>query len=278
MSRVWVDGALCDADAPTIRADDEGFVLGLAVFETMLQEDGLRYFEEDHLARFERGARALGIPWPPGRDVGAALAEYGATLGAGEHAVRVVLSRGAPRRGPTLVIGTRPIERPRAPGVKLVVEHDAILAAHELEGIKTTNRARNVLARERARAAGAWDAILATEQGDLSECTVSNLFVVRGGELVTPPLERGCLAGVTRARLLDAWRAEGRPVVERRVQPEDVAAAAEVFLSSSVARIVPVTEVAGLARGLPGVAGDRTRAAAALLARLEDRYRSAARV
>jgi branched-subunit amino acid aminotransferase/4-amino-4-deoxychorismate lyase len=273
---VWVDGALLGAGSPAIRAEDLGLQLGLAVFETLLFERGCLYFLSEHLARLEAGARALDIAWPPPRDPRSAVREYAAALGGRDAALRPMLTRGAPGRGPTLAITARTIWRPPYPGVVLWISERSKHAAEQLEGVKSTSRVRNALAREEAQARGAYDALLLTDEGDVSEGTISNVWIVSGGRLRTPGLSRGCLAGVMRGRLLDDLRRDppAYPVEEGRVELGDLAEASEVFVTNSTGRIVPAVAVLGLREGLPGAEG----AIAADLRRRVERFEAAERV
>jgi branched-chain amino acid aminotransferase len=123
-----------------------------------------------------------------------------------------------------------------------------------LAPLKTTSRADYVFARLEARAAGADDALFLTIDGDLSEATTANVFLIRGTELATPSLDCAILPGTTRDWILGWAGRAGLQAVEARLSPEDLAAADEAFLSSSVAGILPVTRFAGrpIGTGLPG--------------------------
>ncbi|MAF64692.1 MAG: 4-amino-4-deoxychorismate lyase [Planctomycetes bacterium] len=269
----WVDGRLVSPGEPALRVDDCGFTLGLAVFETLLAEEGCRYFEADHLTRLRRGAAALEIPWPA-RDPARDLAEFASVLDDPTPlALRLTLSRGAPGAGTSLVISARAVEPLPAAGVSVTVA-GAKLAAGRTEGIKTTGRARNVLEREAAARQGAWEALLCTEEGDLSEGTVSNLFCVREGVVRTPPLTRGCLPGIVRGRLAEMLHAEGPRLVEERLYPVDLARADEVFLTNSTGRLVGVVEVRDIAAHLPGNAGPALADLQRRWRAMEERYRT----
>ena len=269
----WVDGRLVPHGEPALRADDQGFTLGLAVFETLLAEDGCRYFEAEHLDRLRRGAAALDILWPardPAREMALFAAELDLTA---PLALRLTLSRGAPDAGSSLVISARAVDPLPAQGIVVTVA-GAKLAAGRMESIKTTGRARNVLEREAAERDGAWEALLCTDEGDLSEGTVSNLFCVRDGVVYTPPLTRGCLPGIVRARLSALLRAEGPELVEERLFPADLGRADEVFLTNSTARLAPVVEVRGIASDLPGAEGPVLADLWSRWRRMEERYRT----
>ncbi|MCE9593961.1 MAG: aminotransferase class IV [Planctomycetes bacterium] len=273
---VWLDGRFAEPFAPAIAAEDPGFALGVAVFETLLRENGCTYFVAEHLARLERGAKELAIAWPPPFDVARALDAYVARLGSIDCAVRLTLTRGVAGRGPSLVIVARELALVADPGAKLVVSRFVKLHDDPFERIKSTNRLRNVLAREEAVARGAWDALLPTEEGDLCEGTWCNLFALSGGRLLTPALSRGCLAGVMRDRVLAALAENplAIPLVEGRIEPSDLRVADEVFGTNTTGRIVPVVEVEGLRTGLPGSAGPLVRELRARIAHVEARHRA----
>ena len=268
---MWVDGRLLAAGAPAVAAEDQGLQLGLAVFDTLLLEHRCLYFLELHLERLERGARELAIAWPPPHDPVLALRSYAEAIGGRDAALRPMLTRGVPGRGPTLVITGRELLRPPEPGVELVVSARRKSALELLEGVKSTNRVRNVLAREEAASRGAYDALLTTHEGDLSEGTISNLWVVGGGRLRTPALGRGCLPGVMRGQLLAELEREPAPFAteEGRVELADLERAEEVFVTNTTGRVIPVTAVIGLVSGLPGSRGPVTALVRQRVERLE---------
>jgi branched-chain amino acid aminotransferase len=139
--------------------------------------------------------------------------------------------------------------------VVLTLERGAKDAHDPLESVKTTNRLRNVLLRERAQRAGAFEALMCTREGDVCEGTLSNVWAVVDGRLCTPSTERGCLAGVMRGLILESLGSgENAPRVAR-LEVEELARASEIFLSNTTGRAIPVLEVQGLVRGLPGSAG-----------------------
>ena len=200
---VWARGAVQPAFTPVVAAEDQGFLLGLAVFETLLVESGHAYFEREHLERLRLGARVLDID-PAAVDPSAALAELIDAIDADptlaqprEYAVRIVLSRGVPGSGPTLVVTARERIAPPAEGAVVLVSSFRI-HSDALAGVKATSRLRNVAARAEAERYGAWEALLLNADGDLAEGTISNLFVARDGRLVTPGTDAGCLGGIMR--------------------------------------------------------------------------------
>lgn len=267
---VFAGGRVQPAQAPVLRAGDEGFLLGLAVFETVLVEDGHPFFLEDHLARLRAGARALSIPWPPSPDPGDALRELVGAVRAERPeerrlALRITLSRGVERR-PSLVVTARRVEDPPPEGVRVAVAARRQLSGDPLRSVKSTSRLAYVLAREEARRAGAWEALIVNQEGDVAEGSVSNLFAVRGGELSTPSTGRGCLPGIVREKILAELErdplvsSDGAPMPVRvdRIELASLGDAAELFLTNTTGGVIPVREVSGCAGGpiaLPGADG-----------------------
>ena len=267
----WVDGELIPAGEPAVRADDQGFQHGLAVYDGLLLDKGCRIFEEQHLIRLEHAARALEISWPPPISLRSALDEYVGALGEeGPLLLRTQISRGV-GGVPTVVITSRDVDPWPHPGVKVTVEARAKVSASELEQLKSTNRLRNILAREAAVKAGAWEALLMTEEGDLTEGTISNLFCVLDGVVLTPPVERGLLPGIVRAELLDELSLRGDLFAERQLGLAEIERASEVFLTNTSGRLIPVVSVLGVHEELPGALGARWAELSQLFGEREER-------
>jgi branched-subunit amino acid aminotransferase/4-amino-4-deoxychorismate lyase len=273
----WVDGRLVPAGEPAVRAEDQGFQHGLAVYDGMLLDKGCRIFEEQHIARLEHAARALEITWPLPISIRSALDEYVAALGEeGPLLLRTQISRGV-GGVPTVVITSRDVDPWPYPGIKVTVEARAKVSSSELEQLKSTNRLRNVLAREAAVRAGAWEALLMTEEGDLTEGTVSNLFCVLDGVVLTPPVERGLLPGIVRAELLAELSVRGDGFSERQLGLAEISRASEVFLTNTSGRLIPVVNVIGVNEELPGALGARWGELSQIFREREERDMDASR-
>ena len=261
-----VDGVRVEPGLPALAADDEGFLLGLAVFDTLAVRSGGIVGLESHLARLQGGARAMGIEVPEVEVLTAAVDGILAALGERSAALRITLSPGRAGGPSRLVVTTRALPSPPAEGVSVVIAERAIIADDPLQAVKSSSRARNVLHRRAAQARGAYDALLGTQEGDLSEGTVANLFLVQGGELRTPPLDRGVLGGVTRGRLLELAAGLEVPAREVRIDAGDLARCDEAFLCNSLVGVLPILEVQGVRQGLPSGGGPVTRALSRALA------------
>lgn len=247
--RVWVDGVLVDADTPAVSAVDHGVTVGDGAFETAKIDGGVPFAVTRHLRRLDRTMAGLGLP----------PADHGRI----RDGIRAVLD-GEPidfgrlrwtvtgGRGPlgsdrhdsdlthivTAVAQARPEARGSVVTVPWVRNERAATA-----GLKTTSYAENVIALAYAKERGAVEAIFANTRGELCEATGSNVFVVLDGVVHTPPLDSGCLAGITRALVLEWCREDGIEVVEEALPLEVLTRADEVFLTSSIKDVFPVSAV-----------------------------------
>ncbi len=241
---VWVDGHVRSGGTVSVR--DDGLLLGLGVFETVRMAAGRPFLMEEHLERMARSAAFLGLPdlaWDPVVSVAELAGPASEALGTDEFGMRLTWTRGAPGCDPSLVVIPRALPATEAP-VRLMISPWPKQAEDPFESHKTVARTRNALARDAARTGGFFDALQVTLEGDVSEGTVCNLFVVTpDGTLATPALDRGCLPGTTRAVVLADARAAGLEVVEARVTLSDLAASAEVFTTNSLDGLLAVASV-----------------------------------
>jgi branched-chain amino acid aminotransferase len=234
--RTWVNGELLtDPDAPAVAARDHGVTVGDGVFEVIKVVDGRPFAVDLHLDRMTRSARGLGLPDPDvdavRRGIAAVIDGDRFTLGR----VRITWTGGLSPLGsdrgdgpPSLVvIGGRMDPWPDTAAVCTVPWPRNERGA--LAGLKTTSYGENVRALSLARSNGCSEAVFANLQGQLCEGTGTNVFYVVDGELRTPTLASGCLAGITRGLILDWY---GATEVD---EPIDVVTeqASEIFLSST---------------------------------------------
>lgn len=233
--RAWIDGELLpDPTGPAVSVADHGLTVGDGVFEAVKVVDGRPFALERHLARLGRSASGLGLPEVDldavRRGIGAVLDGQDLPLGR----IRITFTAGPAPLGsgrgdhpPTLIVVAAPMtawpETTRVATVPWPRNERGALA-----GLKTTSYAENVVALAEAKRRGATEAVFANLAGHLCEGTGSNVFYVVDGELRTPTLASGCLAGVTRALVLE-WYG-GREVDE---PIEVVDRASEVFLAST---------------------------------------------
>jgi branched-chain amino acid aminotransferase len=263
--KLWVDGGLRDADTARVSVLDHGLTVGDGVFETLKAEDGRLFALEPHLDRLTRSARGLGLPDPDLDEVrracDAVLEANPMPLGR----LRITYTGGVSPlgsdrgdAGPTLVVAVG--ETTRRPDTTAVItvpwtrnERGA------LTGLKTTSYAENVVALAAAHRQGASEALFANTVGQLCEGTGSNVFVVVDGQLLTPPVASGCLAGITRALTVEWTGAR-----EADLPLEVLETAEEIFLTSTLRDVQAVHRVDG--RDLPGAPGPVTAKAMRIFA------------
>ncbi|MFD1860569.1 4-amino-4-deoxychorismate lyase [Aeromicrobium camelliae] len=247
--KAWVNGQVLDSPRDlALNVLDHGIVVGDGVFETVAVSQGQPFALTRHLDRLVRSAEGLGIGRP---DIDAIRAGVGATID-GQNLpfgkVRITVTSGegplgSPRgEGPmTVIIVTEPAERP-GDVAEIVTVPWVRNERGALAGLKTTSYAENALMIEYARSRGASEAVMANTRGDLCEGTGSNIMYALGGQLVTPTLESGCLAGVTRALALE-WLSDELEVVERDAPLEVLQDADEVILLGTTRDVQAIARV-----------------------------------
>lgn len=268
--KVWVNGELLDDDDSRVGAFDRGLTVGDGVFETIAVRAGRPLAVTRHLARLERSALALGLPAPETGALRAAVEKVTAAGGATDAVIRVVYTSGTGPLGsdrgdstPTAAVLLGPAPE-RSPITDVVTVAWPRNERGALVGVKTTSYAENVLALAEARRQSASEAIFANTAGNLCEGSGSNVFLVLDGQLLTPPLSAGCLAGVTRGLVIECC---GLDVVERDVPISALADAEEAFLTSATRNVQAIRAVDRQA--LLSCPGPRTQAAAAAYSRLQ---------
>ena len=256
--RVWVDGELVGADTPAVSAVDHGVTVGDGAFETAKIDAGVPFAVTRHLRRLDRPMAGLGLP-PGDHDrlregMDAVLA--GEPLGFGRLRLTVTAGRGplgSDRHDSDLthIVTAVPHARPDAHGAVVTVpwvRNERAASA----GLKTTSYADNVIALAAAKERGAVEALFANTRGELCEATGSNVFVVLDGVVHTPPLSSGCLAGITRELVLEWCAHDGLDVREVDLRLDVLERADEVFLTSSIKDVFPVSAVDGRVLSAPG--------------------------
>jgi branched-chain amino acid aminotransferase len=257
--KVFIDGAIVDRAEARISVVDHGLLYGDGVFEGMRAHGGVVFAIERHLERLARGARALHLELPDGiegiREVVLRTLEAD---GGGDRYLRLLVTRGD---GPLGLDPTR-CERPRvvcivdtialfsdekrAAGLSLITSSFRRPPPDVLDPrIKTLNYLNNVQAKGEAVRQGADDALMLNLRGHVAETSVANVFVVRDGLLVTPPVTDGCLDGVTRGTVIECARELGILFIERTLGRMDVFGADEVFMTGTGAGIVRISKLDG---------------------------------
>ncbi|MBA0050769.1 aminodeoxychorismate lyase [Streptomyces sp. AJS327] len=255
--KIWVDGGLRDAGSANISVLDHGLTVGDGVFESLKTVNGVPFALTRHLDRLVSSARGLGLPDPDTDEVRRACAAVAEANPTPLGRLRITYTGGISplgsdrgEAGPTLVVALGEVSR-RADTTSVITVPWTRNERGALTGLKTTSYAENVVALARARQRGAGEALFANTRGRLCEGTGSNVFVVLRGELHTPPVESGCLAGITRALAVE-WTGARETDLPLEVLDE----AEEVFLTSTLRDIQPVQRIDG--RLLPEAPGPVT--------------------
>jgi branched-chain amino acid aminotransferase len=260
-----VDGGLRETGDATVSVLDHGLTVGAGVFETLKTVDGRAFALTRHLARLARSARGLGLPEPDRDEIAHACRAVLDANPSPNGRLRITYTGGVSPLGSergeapaTLVVALAPAARGHGPTAAVTVpwtrnERGA------LTGLKTTSYGENVVALARAHEQGASEALFANTQGRLCEGTGTNVFVVLGGRLLTPPLSSGCLAGITRELVVEWHGAE-----EADLPLGVLAEAEEIFLTSSLRDVQPVRRVD--AREMSGAPGPVTAKAMQIFA------------
>ena len=226
-----LDGEIMPASEAVIPVTDEGLIRGDGAFEVIRVYDGVPYAMDAHLARLQRTGANIRLPI----DLEAVRADSHRLLaqaGTGPDAqlLRIMITRGGRRILLTEQLPTMP-DQARLMSV-------TYSPTRLLDATKTLSYAANMLAGRLARENGYDEALLVTPHGRVLEAPTSSIFYVTGGELFTPPLDEHILASITRALVIDVTGA-----TERSCTLEQLKAADEVFLASTVREVQPVTAV-----------------------------------
>lgn len=254
---VNIDGVLYGPDDAKISVFDHGFLYGDSIYETMRTFHRKIFLVDRHLTRLQNSARMLSLPLPaPGEKLQAELERTIAATSNPECYVRMIITRGkgkigldvALSQGSSYVIIVMPLDPHPVEyyekGVKVAivdVRRNDRLSLNP--GIKTCNLLNNVLAYMQTKEENAFEGLLCNLAGYVTEGTVTNVFFVQDGILITPPAEAGLLLGVTRGLTLELASREDIPSSEKNLTPEDVMKCEECFLTGTTKGIMPVNQI-----------------------------------
>lgn len=229
-----------------------GIICGWGLFTTIRIVKGEAFGYERHWRRLEKDAAIIRMPMPyTGPKVRVQLQEVIRANKVSEGCARIYLIYNdvgvwrSEEKMPQvdLVIYTAPLPEYREP-VRLGLREHGRHAASALAGVKTISWLPNVWAVAEAQKEGFDEVVLLNERGEVAECTAANIFVVKGDKVLTPPLNSGCLEGVTRGILMEIAPEAGISVVEQTLRPEDFATGDEIFISSTNRNLIGVGEIA----------------------------------
>ena len=258
-SQIYDTGVLRSADAAVIAANDQALVQGLALFETLMAIRGRAFAVSEHLERLGKGARRFGLT-PPGEDLlRGAISTVIRANALGDHPrtrVRVTLTAGPGDRrlAPDAAAQRLLIEASPAPEYPEIAHLITVPYCRNdrgaLVGLKTINYAENALAAAAARRAGADEALFPNTRDQLCEATWANVFVYLQGRVLTPPLESGCLPGVTREIVIRLARELGIAMIESDLAMDTLGEIEGAFLTSTLRGLQGVGSINGRAMPL----------------------------
>ncbi|MEV6250052.1 aminodeoxychorismate lyase [Streptomyces sp. NPDC051742] len=244
--KLWVNGGLHDAETALVSVLDHGLTVGDGIFETVKAVRGETFALTLHLERLTRSALGLGLPAPDLDEVRRACAAVLEANPMELGRLRITYTGGLSPlgsergdAGASLVVALGETGR-RADSTAVITVPWTRNERGALTGLKTTSYAENVVALARAREQGASEALFGNTVGQLCEGTGSNVFVVVDGQLLTPPVSSGCLAGITRALAVEWTGAQ-----EADLQLDVLDSAEEIFLTSTLRDVQAVHRVDG---------------------------------
>lgn len=260
---VYVNGRISPAHEAVVPVYDHGFVYGEGVYETLRTYNKVPFLYDRHVRRLRQSARHidLDVPFDDAtlarwiQDTVDAAAKADGTVSE-EWYIRILLTRGVGELSydikatptPSLIIIVKPNDEPPArmttDGIRISLVD--ILRNHPGSVspiIKSNNLLNNALAMQAAYRRGGEEGLMCNYRGELSECSQSNFFMVRGGVAITPKSAAGLLEGVTRAFLFEVGQDVGVPVRDEVLYPQDLDSADEAFITSTTRELSPVTRI-----------------------------------
>lgn len=275
---VNVNGRTFDQEHAVISVFDHGFLYGEGVYETLRTYNGQPFLFERHMQRLRKSAGMLALSVPI--DDAAIDGRFRETMRAAklgdapdrEAYIRILVTRGvgeltydpAATPNPSIIVIVKPHVAPSREVFERGVTVALVPIVRNHPGsvnplIKSNNLLNNALAMQEAFRRGGFEGVMRNYRGELAECTQSNLFIVKNGAALTPPIDAGLLPGITRAFLFEVGDERGIPVREAVLRDEDLFGADEAFLTSTTREVVPIVKVDDRAIGA-GAPGPITRA------------------
>ncbi len=270
---VNVNGRISDREHAVVSVFDHGFLYGEGVYQTLRTYNGHPFLFDRHMRRLRNSAGMLALPVPlADAEIEArfyeTLSAAKLTGGPGREAyLRLMVTRGVgdlsydPSVCPTasLVVIVKPQVDPPREAFERGVRVSLVSTVRNHPGsvnplIKSNNLLNNAIAMQEAVRKGSFEGVMRNYRGELAECTTANIFVVKDGAALTPPLDAGLLPGITREFLFEIGAEHGIPVREAVLHDPDLLGADEAFLTSTTREIVPITQVdhQPIAAGSPG--------------------------
>lgn len=257
-SVLWLNGSLQAAHEARLSPLDHGLLVGDGVFETLVARSGRPFAAHEHYLRLARSCEATGLHCITEDVFNASIQSVMEANYLQDARVRVTLTSGdgplgsdrGTGQGTVLVVAT-PL-KPWPPTEAVFLAPWTRNTRGAMAGVKSVSYAENVRALLYAKERGCGEALVANELDQLCEGTGSNVFIVIGGELKTPPLSSGCLAGITRQLVIDACHQAGISCLEEDLAVSVLDQCEEAFLTSSTRDVHPIAMLSGRVLSAPG--------------------------
>ncbi len=255
--KIYISGKYYAKEDAKVSVYDHGFLYGDGVFEGMRSYGGKVFRLAEHLDRLWASAKAIWLTMPISREeMATAVNETLATNGIQDGYIRLVVTRGAGALGldpnrcsdPQVIVIADHIQLyPKEMyenGLEIITastirNHSAALSPR----IKSLNYLNNIMAKIEGLQAGCVEALMLNAKGEVAECTADNIFVVRKGVLLTPPIDAGILEGITRDAVIELAGKLKIPVQQTALTRHDIFIADECFITGSAAEIIPVVKL-----------------------------------
>lgn len=256
--KVWFGDSIVDVNDARISVFDHGLLYGDGVFEGIRIYNGKIFKEKQHIQRFYESAKAIRLDIPMTQDqVSSAMHDtIAANSITGDGYIRLLITRGVGSLGISVVYTANPTVIVIADKISLYPPEVYERGLHCIVSsitrnhpnsisprVKSLNYLNNIMAKLEARECGADEAIMLTFMGRVCECTGDNIFLVRDGELYTPPTSEGILDGITRGLVMELARKRNIVVHEKSLIRHDLYIADECFATGTAAEIAPITEI-----------------------------------
>ncbi len=266
--QIYIDGEFFDQADAKISVFDHGLLYGDGIFEGIRFYNGRVFRMQEHMDRLWESARSICLEIPMSRqEMDEALLETIRQNNLRDGYVRLIVTRGVGNLGlnpaqckhPSVIIIASTIalypEEVYKRGLTVVTVATRRMGPATLNpAIKSLNYLNNVLARIEANLANADEALMLNDAGNVAECTADNVFIVKRGQIMTPPITAGALRGITRSVVFDIAQDLGIPISEPELTRHDIYIADEAFLTGTAAEVIPMIKVDGrlIGNGKPG--------------------------
>lgn len=279
---IFLNGKIVEGTDSHLSAIDRGFLYGDGLFETIRTYNRKPFRLEDHVVRLSNSARFLEIPFDyTVQQISEMLEELLIRNDLNDAYVRITLSRGAGVNGffpadksaPTFIVYTKPlVSYPSSlyeTGMSLITSSIRRSTTCPISKHKTLNFLTNYIIKKEATEHAAHDAVILNTNDYVTECTVSNIFIVEGRTVLTPPVNACILPGITRKVVLELCKAKDISASEELFNLKKILGADEVFITNSIVEIMPVSRIDGkpIGEGIPGT----------ITKLLQDEYKALAR-